>query len=125
MKQKGAHKLDPDLSRIFTDKLLESANALIIGLDKNGKINLFNPEAERISGYKLEELQNKDWFEILVPREKYPVAYQEFNRLMSGGLPKNFQNPILTKSGKERFISWTNSEVRQGDIIVGITFIWN
>ncbi len=40
---------------------------------------------------------------------------------MKGGLPKTFENPILTKSGEERYISWANSEIKQESEITGIT----
>ncbi|MGK5088732.1 PAS domain-containing protein [Bdellovibrionota bacterium FG-2] len=30
---------------------------------------------------------------------------------MNKGIPKNFENPILTKTGQERYILWQNSEV--------------
>ncbi len=107
-------------SRIFNDTLIQSSNMMIIGLHKDGKINLFNPAAERLTGYTLKELQNKDWFDTLVPRVKYPRVHEEFYRTMKDRIPEFFENPILTKSGEERIISWSNSEIREGDDIIGI-----
>ncbi len=34
-------------------------------------------------------------------------------------MPKSFQNPILTKTGEERVISWSNNEIKEGDQIAG------
>jgi len=107
-------------SHIFNDTLIQSSNMMIIGLHKDRKINLFNPAAERLTGYTLKELQNKDWFDTLVPRVKYPRVHEEFYRTMKDGIPESFENPILTKSGEERIISWSNSEIREGDDIIGI-----
>jgi PAS domain S-box-containing protein len=43
--------------------------------------------------------------------------------LRAGGLPRNFENPILTKSGEERCVVWQNSEVReQGQVVGTISF---
>ena len=98
-------------SRLFIDNLIQSANMMIVGIDKEGKVNIFNPAAERISGYSYDEIKDKDWFSTLVPIEKYPEVHKEFNRLMEGGTPKLFENPILTKNGEERIISWTNDEI--------------
>jgi signal transduction histidine kinase len=39
---------------------------------------------------------------------------------MKGGLPKLFENPIVTKSGEERYISWANSEIKRGETTTGI-----
>ncbi len=86
-----------------------------------GQVLHFNPAAEKITGYTLAEITGKSWFKLLTPPDRYPKVHEEFNRIMKGGLPKTFENPILTKSGKERYISWANSEIKQGDKISGIT----
>jgi len=54
-----------------------------------------------------------------VPRDRYPHVWKEFDRLMEGGLPQRFENPILTKDGEERFIVWQNSRLMQGGKAVG------
>ena len=107
-------------SRNFTDRLVETANVMIVGLDAEGRVNLFNLAGENITGYTFSELQGKNWFELLTPKERYPQVHVEFSRLMVGGLPKLFENPILTKIGDERVISWCNSEIADGDHIIGI-----
>ncbi|NQV03728.1 MAG: PAS domain S-box protein, partial [Bacteroidia bacterium] len=117
-KRKKAEE-DRDFIHYFSRNLIQKANVIIIGLDKQGNITLVNPAAERISGYSIEELQNKNWFEVLVPLDRYQYVHDEFNRLITGGLPKLFQNPILTKSGEERFISWSNNEVMADGEIIG------
>jgi len=89
-------------ARLYTDNLIQTANVMIIGLDSQGNIQVFNPAAERITGYTKTNLEGKNWFETLVPRDRYPEVWDEFSRLMSGGLPKLFENPIQTKNGKER-----------------------
>jgi PAS domain S-box-containing protein len=96
------------------------ANVMIVGLDSEGNVNVFNPAAEKITGYTLSELQKKNWFELLTPKERYPQVHAEYSRLMAGGLPKLFENPILTKIGDERVISWCNNEIASGDQITGI-----
>ncbi|MEN8689387.1 MAG: transporter substrate-binding domain-containing protein [Desulfobacterales bacterium] len=106
-------------SRRYTDKLIETANVMIVGLDAEGKVNVFNPAAEKITGYTLSELQGKNWFELITPKERYPQIHAEFSRLMTGGLPKLFENPILTKIGDERVISWCNNEIADDDRITG------
>jgi PAS domain S-box-containing protein len=106
-------------SRRFTENLIETANVMIVGLDDKGSVNLFNPAAEKITGYTLSELQGQDWFELLTPKERYPQVHAEFSRLMAGGPPKLFENPILTKTGDERIISWCNNEMTDGDQISG------
>jgi PAS domain S-box-containing protein len=106
--------------RNYTDHLIQTANVMIVSLDDHGRVIHFNPAAESITGYALSYIQGKNWFETLVPRERYAEIHEEFDRLMKGGLPGSFENPIVTQSGEERFISWTNSEIRKRGKIIGI-----
>ena len=109
--------------RRFADNLIESANVMIVGLDVAGNVTLFNPAAEKITGYTLSDLRNKNWFDLLVPRDRYPEVHTEFIRLLDGGLPKFFENAILTKNGNERFVSWSNSELTlDGETIGTLSF---
>lgn len=105
-------------SKEFSENLIQTANVMILSLDPDGKIEIFNQAAEEMTGYTLSELQGKNWFEILVPKDRYPYVWEEFSRLTAGGSPKTFENPILTKSGEERYIMWQNNQVRIGGKVV-------
>jgi len=106
-------------TRYFRDNLIETANVIIVALSNKGEIEIFNPYAEKLTGYTKEELKGRSWFEVICPKKKYPGVWKEFNRIMKGGIPETFQNPILTKDGKEKYISWQNSELRKNGEIVG------
>jgi PAS domain S-box-containing protein len=88
--------------QLFNDNLIETANTLIVGLNLKGELTIFNQAAQKITGYTKEELKGKNWFEVIVPKDKYPFVWKMFEKIEGGSLPKNFENPILTKSGKER-----------------------
>jgi len=106
-------------ARRYAEDLIETANVMIVGLDAAGTIQVFNKAAEELTGYQRSELAGRNWFEILVPKDRYPYVWDEFKRLLSGGLPATMENPILTKSGQERLISWRNSELRDHGKTVG------
>lgn len=95
----------------YAENLIATANAMIIHLDMNGNILIMNKAAEEITGYTLAELQGRNWFETIVPRERYPEVWQMFRQFASVDLPANFENPILTKNGEERYIVWQNSQI--------------
>lgn len=110
-------------ARDYAENLIHTANAMVIVLDSTGDIKVFNDTAEKITGYTREELRGKNWFEILVPRERYREVSGEFERLLAGGLPKEIENPILTKDGEERHIVWQNSElVHNGQVDGTVSF---
>jgi PAS domain S-box-containing protein len=108
-------------ARIADDSLrsvIETADAIVVVLDASGEIQLVNRALEEITGYTRSDLEGRSWFETLVPKERYPDVWEEFRRLTSGGIPKRFENPILTKNGEERYIVWRNSDLeRQGEIV--------
>ncbi len=97
------------IAKEYAEELIKTANVMIIGLDNNGYINVFNKAAEITTGYTISDLNGKNWFEVLVPKDKYPYVWEEFSKLKDKGVPKTFENPILTKKGEERVISWQNS----------------
>ena len=103
----------------FAEHVIQTANTMVVALDANGMITIFNKAAEQITGYSKAEIEKKSWFETLVPAETYPEVQAEFRRLMTGGLPKQFENAIVTKQGTERYILWHNSEIIENDAIVG------
>lgn len=110
-------------SKDFAENLIQTANAIVVGLDNHGNVRFFNQAAERIIGYTGKEVEGRNWFEVIVPKDRYPEVWREFERLRAGGLPRNFENPILTKSGEERYVVWQNSEVReQGQVVGTISF---
>jgi PAS domain S-box-containing protein len=109
-------------ARTFSERLLETANVMVVGLDAAGKVTLFNETAERISGYSRAEVLGQSWFERMVPEGRFPHVWEEFRRAKSeGGFPTNFENAILTQTGEERVIAWQNTrvgdEVRDIDIL--------
>jgi PAS domain S-box-containing protein len=106
-------------ARLFADNLLKTANAMIVGLDHTGCVQFINPMVEELTGHTAEELIGTNWFECIVPRETYPYVWEEFTRLVNGGTPKGFENPILTKDGTKRIISWSNRELIEDGVIVG------
>ena len=116
--RKSAEKALKD-AKDFSENLIQMASVIVLGLDTEGRINIFNKAAEKITGYTLSELSGRSWFETLVPKARYPYVWEAFTRLIDGAGPELFENPILTKGGKERYILWRNSPIRVDGKIVG------
>jgi len=103
----------------FAEELIETANAMVLGMDERGQITIFNRAAEEITGYTKQELCGRNWWEMLVPRDRFPEVWAAIGPESQGGLPKHYENPILTKSGEERFIVWQNGVLREGERVAG------
>lgn len=103
-------------SKEFTDHLIDTANVMIVGLDGEGRIVIFNEAAEKVSGYDHQELENKNWFEILVPYERYPHMWHVFSDALAGHeFPAVFESAVQTRFGEARVISWRGSLVQDMD----------
>ncbi len=111
-------------ARDFAENLIETANVIFVQLDNSGKILKVNNTFENISGYKREDLLGKDWFKVLVPKNRYPEVLEEFSHIIN--IPKTsgtFGNPFLTKKGEERQIQWSHSTLlKEGNAIGTISF---
>lgn len=108
----------------YAENLIKTANVLIVVLDTEGKVTLLNEAGEKTTGYETKEVIGKNWFNLIVPRERYPYVWDEFEKLKSSGaVTDNFENPILTKIGDERIISWKNSTLTlNGEFIGTLSF---
>lgn len=96
----------------FADQLIATANVMVVGLDADGCITIFNETAERISGYQRAEVLGRNWLALAVPVRATPGVFGIFEVFRRGGsLPHINEYPLLTKSGEERIISWQNSVI--------------
>ncbi len=98
----------------FSEKIIETSSAIIVGLDKNHLIRLFNKGAENITGYSKAEVIGKDWFKIFFPDD----VFNEMNKVWKeawGRQTHSHINPIIIKSGEERIISFQNTGIYEGE----------
>ena len=54
--------------RDFAENLIETAHALIVVLDLDGRVLRLNPFTEHLTGYKADEVVGRDWFQLFLPR---------------------------------------------------------
>lgn len=74
-------------------------------IDRTGRILYWNPALERITGYSVAEVLGRTLSDIFSVDELGNIA-----RLEKGG---EFETPIATRSGQERWVSITSSVVRE------------
>ncbi|MCI5208712.1 MAG: diguanylate cyclase [Candidatus Electrothrix sp. ATG2] len=98
--------------RDFSKSLIETAQAVILVLNPDGTINFFNPYMEKISGYTLEEVRDKDWFETFLPNQDWKAIREVFKKALGDLRTKGNINPILTKDGQERYIEWHDKTLK-------------
>ena len=92
--------------------LLDTVPAIIVMLDREGRIQLINPKGCQVLGYDEGELVGQNWFARFIPQtEVTGQARRRFKRLLAGEVEgtQYFENPVLTRSGGFRYIAWHNT----------------
>ncbi len=93
----------------FISAVLDTVGALVVVLQRDGRIALFNQACAQATGYTFEEVEGQPFWELLlIPAEVEPVK-EVFAELAAGNFPNKHVNYWLTKQGERRLISWSNT----------------
>lgn len=96
--------------RNFVNAILDSAGALVLVMDTDGRVLRFNRACQEITGFSLEEIvDDYIWAHLLMP-EMSPIAQNMYAHPEE--IPSEYTNHWITKSGGERLISWSNRPLR-------------
>jgi len=90
----------------FAATLIESATVLILAVDEQENLRLFNGKARETTGYDLEELQQGNWLEILFPGDDFAPARAGLRGLLRGEILEIVETLLVARSGEELTISW-------------------
>ena len=94
----------------FFKELIEELNVLILRINSEGKILLYNQECQNIIGYNRDEILGKNWFSMVYSdhqREKAEAAYKWYLERQIA-LPKYVEEKIITRNGEIKIIAWHN-----------------
>ncbi|MEW6013944.1 MAG: PAS domain S-box protein, partial [Candidatus Zixiibacteriota bacterium] len=103
--------------RDFTQSLLRTSNSLILCLDGEARITVFNDECERVTGYSREEVLGKRWPELMLPPSMRHPGLDDFTEWVRAHPSDRLEGQIITKKGDIRHILWSNSS--QFDPVTG------
>ena len=101
------------LERNKVQQYLDIVGVMLVVLDAEGNVSLMNKKGCDILGLEEKDVLNKNWFDNFLPKDISGEAKQVFRTLIAGDIEalQYYENPVLTKSGKERIIAWHNSVV--------------
>ena len=95
--------------RDFVSAVLDTAGALVIVLDSQGRITRFNRACEEITGYSATEVLGRVLWEFLVPPEELPGVRETWEALKAGDFPNTHENHWLARDRSRRLIAWSNT----------------
>lgn len=92
-------------------KYFDVAGVMILVINRDQTIGQINKKGCEILGYSEEEIIGKNWFDHFLPAEIRQKVKFVFDKIISGEVEpfEFFENPVLTRDGRERLIAWHNS----------------
>ncbi len=95
--------------RNFISAVLNVAGALVVVMDRDGRILRFNRACARITGYTLQEVRDRFVWDVLIPSENVDAVRDLFHEIRDGDYPRAHENEWLTREGERRLIEWSNT----------------
>lgn len=104
--------------RDFTAAVLDTAAALVVVLDLQGRIIRFNRACEQTTGYSFAEVRGKYfWNLFLISKEEVVTVKAVFENFRAGHT-NQYENYWVTRNGARRLITWSNTALldKQGAV---------
>lgn len=96
----------------FSAHVLETANTMLVVLDKDGRVTRVNKMTENVLGQPSSTLIGSDWFAGFVPADEVEAVRGTFQELQRrGAAPTEFENAVIGADGSHRTVAWRNSFV--------------
>jgi PAS domain S-box-containing protein len=104
--------------RDFIDTTLHALDALVLVLDRQGRVVRFNQACEALTGYTEEEVKGRVFWDIFLLPEEAGAVKKVFANLTAGAPLLQHSNYWVTRSGERRYIRWSNTILRdeKGDV---------
>jgi PAS domain S-box-containing protein len=105
--------------RDFNAAVLETAGALVVVLDAQGRITRFNRACERLTGYSAPDVLGRTFWEFLIPPDERAEVRETWQAIHAGNVPSRNEHHWLTRDGTRRLIDWSNTTLTTGAGQVG------
>ncbi len=122
-RKQAEEKLQQERDR--AQKYLDIAGVMIVVINADQKVVLINKKGCEILEYEENEIVGRNWFDSFLPETIRDEIKAMCKRSVADGAgpAEYFENPVLTRSGKERIIAWHNTVLRdeEGRIIATLS----
>lgn len=101
-------------------EMLEKMRLIAIIYDRNETVTFCNAFFLRLTGWKLDDVIGKNWFDLFIPAANRTRQRDVFLEMLDGGgLDQHSETEIQTRRGEIRQIAWNTTPLRnhQGEII--------
>lgn len=99
----------------YQQSILDNAGTVILILSLQITILEWNSKAEKIYGYKKEEVLGKNYIDLFISDDyKIPVT-EEIQEILAGKECYKYENPVLSRDGLSHFMMWNATPLRDDD----------
>lgn len=109
------HAVELQRQRDFAERLIDTAQAIVLVLDVEGRIVRFNVYLEKLSGYRLADVQGANWFTTFIPERQRRRVQDVFAEILHLAQSSHAMNAIVTRDGREREIEWSSTTLKDTD----------
>ena len=95
--------------------IVDMIDALIIVLDRTGRIVYFNPACEAVTGFTFNEVFEQSPLEQLIPVGDTPAELAVFKQMWTSHEAGKFEGRLSNCFGESRLISWSSTVERDPD----------
>ncbi|MBF0155283.1 MAG: diguanylate cyclase, partial [Magnetococcales bacterium] len=108
-------KMSLQEQEMFAATLLDTAPALVVVIDGQGKITLFNQACQQLTGHSEKSVLGQDLLHLFVPADNHAEVQRVWQQLREQQSPNQHESYWITQAGEPRLISWSNNLVRHAD----------
>ncbi|MDH4361820.1 MAG: PAS domain S-box protein [Nitrospirota bacterium] len=99
----------------FIAAILDTTAGLLVVVDSQGNIVRFNRACEILTGFSSEEIQNKPFWETVLPSTAVEEVTAYFQAFIQGQASNVHENYWITKQKQLRWIAWSNTMLKDKD----------
>jgi PAS domain S-box-containing protein len=89
-------------------RIIMTSPIVICSLAPDGTANYINTTAEEVTGYSIEELRGRNWWDTFYPGDLHAQVNHLFEHFRAKDDLTNFEMTLQTKSGQLRTILWNS-----------------
>lgn len=99
----------------FSNDVLNTAEAIVLVLDLEGRVIRFNPFFEQLTGWTLDALRGQDWFENCIPSADRVRIKSLFVSVAHDMHTRGMINDVCGTDGNCHRIRWSNTTLKNAE----------
>ncbi len=93
----------------LVNAVLGVIGALVLVLDTQGRVVLFNVACERLTGYRSADIVGRQIWDVVIPPAEVDDVRATLDDLRAGAFPNSREYHWITRKGASRLLSWENT----------------